>query len=110
MVDMWTRCERSFVSGYQCVRVSASRWTRVGGRGIPSFSESHARYERPCVIDLKIGVRTWDALHSTTYAEKRTKSEKGDAPGVWVLKCRAQTCGGRGALKRLMRRSVNRYE
>jgi 1D-myo-inositol-tetrakisphosphate 5-kinase/inositol-polyphosphate multikinase len=34
-------------------------------------------YERPCVIDLKIGIRTWDVEHSVEYAEKRAKSELG---------------------------------
>jgi 1D-myo-inositol-tetrakisphosphate 5-kinase/inositol-polyphosphate multikinase len=61
-------------------------------------------YERPCVIDLKIGIRTWDVEHSVEYAEKRTKSELGTTHERLGFKlCGAQTYDAEGNVKRLSR-------
>ena len=88
-----------------CPAVSTSRWDdELEVEGYLRLANLTRGYERPCVIDLKIGVRTWDALHSTTYAEKRTKSEAGTTHESLGFKvCGAQTYDGRGALKRLTR-------
>lgn len=61
-------------------------------------------YERPCVIDLKIGIRTWDVEHSVEYAEKRAKSELGTTHERLGFKlCGAQTYDAEGSVKRLSR-------
>ena len=89
-----------------CPAVSTSRWDdELEVEGYLRLANLTRGYERPCVIDLKIGVRAFvDALHSTTYAEKRTKSEAGRRTRVWVLKCAGRRrTAGRGALKRLTR-------
>jgi 1D-myo-inositol-tetrakisphosphate 5-kinase/inositol-polyphosphate multikinase len=66
-------------------------------------------YARPCVIDLKIGVRTWDGKHSAEYLEKRAKSEAGTTHETLGFKvCGAQTYDASGALQRLSRDECKR--
>ena len=61
-------------------------------------------YERPCVIDLKIGMRTWDRKHAREYAEKRAKSDEGTTHGTLGFKlCGAQMFTADGRLIRLSR-------
>lgn len=61
-------------------------------------------YERPCVIDLKIGTRTWDRKHAREYAEKRARSDEGTTHGTLGFKlCGAQMFTADGRLIRLSR-------
>lgn len=61
-------------------------------------------YERPCVIDLKIGTQTWDRMHAGEYAEKRANSDKGTTHGTLGFKlCGAQMFTADGTLIRLSR-------
>ena len=61
-------------------------------------------YDKPCVIDLKIGMRTWDAAHDAAYAEKRAKSEAGTTHETLGFKiCGAQMYNAKGETRRLSR-------
>jgi len=61
-------------------------------------------YAKPCVIDVKIGMRTWDHEHDEAYAEKRAKSEAGTTHESLGFKiCGAQTYDASGAARKLSR-------
>ena len=61
-------------------------------------------YDKPCVIDVKIGMRTWDAAHAAAYAEKRARSEAGTTHETLGFKiCGAQTYDANGEVRKLSR-------
>lgn len=61
-------------------------------------------YERACVIDLKIGTRTWDPAHSKEYVEKRKASDEGTTLATLGFKvCGARYFDANGELVKISR-------
>ena len=81
---MWTRCERSFVSGYRCVSGVDVEWDdelEVEGYFV---WRSHA--VRATVVELEDRRAHVGRAASTTYAEADEIGGRGGLR-VWVLKC-----------------------